>query len=403
LNDVGGGPTLEDMQPDADISIIREIMNEFADLTGLSPTARLPRRYLWTDAFAVCNLLEIYRQTRDDQYLDSALRLVGQVHHILGRHREDDPRSGWISGLPEKEGKRHPTQGGLRIGKKMNERKPTDPFDERLEWDRDGQYYHYLAKWMHALDRVSRVSGDPAYLRWAMELAKTAHARFTYRTAPGGPKRMHWKMSIDLSYPLVPAMGQHDPLDGFITYNQLQAAAARFSEVSAWPDLETEIEEMATICEGKSWATDDPLGIGGLLSDACKSAQLIIQVHFERSDLPEILLEAALLGLESVVRKNHLNLPASYRLAFRELGLSIGLHAVDMLRRLIDENPNHFKNKQQLHSLIQNLIRHAAFRQTIEKFWLDPANRKARSWTEHREINMVMLATSLAPDGYLAL
>jgi len=34
---------------------------------------------------------------------------------------------------------------------------------------------------------------------------------------------MHWKMSIDLSYVLVPSMGQHDPLDGLVTYCELQA------------------------------------------------------------------------------------------------------------------------------------------------------------------------------------
>jgi hypothetical protein len=39
--------------------------------------------------------------------------------------------------------------------------------------------------------------------------------------------------------------------------------------------------------------------------------------------------------------------------------------------------------------------------ETIEKFWLDRKNQKASSWTEHRNINMVMLATRLAPDGYL--
>ncbi|MGD9082806.1 MAG: hypothetical protein PVJ50_06225 [Desulfobacterales bacterium] len=41
--------------------------------------------------------------------------------------------------------------------------------------------------------------------------------------------------------------------------------------------------------------------------------------------------------------------------------------------------------------------------EAIEKFWLDPKNRRAKSWTEHQDINSVMLATSLAPDGYLKL
>ena len=162
-------------------SLVREIMIEFTTLTGLLPTGEVqPRRYLWTDAFAVCNFLELYRHTGDETYQQLALRLVDQVHRVLGRHREDDPRTGWISGLDEHEGSMHPTKGGLRIGKEMNERRPADPVDERLEWDRDGQYYHYLTKWMHALNRVSRVTRDATYNRWAIELAKTAHAGFTY-------------------------------------------------------------------------------------------------------------------------------------------------------------------------------------------------------------------------------
>jgi rhamnogalacturonyl hydrolase YesR len=155
----------------------------------------VPRRYLWTDAFAVCNFLELYRQTSDEKYKRLALRLVDQVHHVLGRHRDDDPRAGWISGLDEKEGAMHPTRGGLRIGKGMNERRPDDPYDEQLEWDRDGQYYHYLTKWMHALERVSRVTGDPTYRRWAIELVRR-HARFTY-IPHRRPETVYWKMSID--------------------------------------------------------------------------------------------------------------------------------------------------------------------------------------------------------------
>ncbi|NYT17698.1 MAG: hypothetical protein GKC06_06815, partial [Methanomicrobiales archaeon] len=157
-------------QPDP-TSRICEIMQDFARITGLDPPTVSPERYLWTDAFAVCNYLTLFQRTNDQAYRDLALCLVGQVHHVLGQHRPDDPRRGWISGLREQEGELHPTIGGLRIGKKLNERMSGEPFDERLEWDRDGQYYHYLTKWMHALSRVSRVTGDPVYLRWAVELA----------------------------------------------------------------------------------------------------------------------------------------------------------------------------------------------------------------------------------------
>src|SRR5512136_835283 len=236
------------MKQETSKAVVREIMMEFANLTGLSPPREVQRRYLWTDAFAVCNFLELYQQTKDEQYRQLALQLVDQVHTILGRHREDDPRTGWISGLREEEGEKHPTKGGLRIGKGMNERRSGEPYDEQLEWDRDGQYYHYLTKWMHALNRVCRVTGDSIYSEWAIELAKTAHARFTYLPPSRGQKRMYWKMSIDLSRPLVPSMGHHDPLDGLIAYLELQANAAEDSQKSTVLDLSAEITDMFNIC-----------------------------------------------------------------------------------------------------------------------------------------------------------
>jgi hypothetical protein len=390
------------MKTNTSRSVVREIMNEFADLTGLSADGKVRRRYLWTDAFAVCNFLGLYGRTGDERYKDLALRLVDQVHNILGRHREDDLRAGWISGLDEQQGKMHPTKGGVRIGKKINERKPEDPYDERLEWDRDGQYYHYLTKWMHALNRVSGVTGDPAYNVWAIELAKTAHSRFTYVPPSGGQKRMYWKMSIDLSSPLVQSMGQHDPLDGFITYTQLQATAAKDSE-NPTPNLSAEIADMAAICKGKKWATDDPLGIGGLLSDANKLAQLIISEDVGQTPLMEDLLDSSLLGLESYEKNSSLGLPAHYRLAFRELGLVIGLRAAEKLSGLIGKGPDLFEKRHILYLRIESLMRYTPLSKIIEKFWLEGKNRDASSWTEHRDINMVMLATALAPEGYLTL
>jgi hypothetical protein len=103
------------------------------------------------------------------------------------------------------------------------------------------------------------------------------------------------------------------------------------------------------------------------------------------------------------VRKNPLNLPADYRLAFRELGLSIGLRAVERLWRLVEEKPGFFSRKLALLPRIEKLMQYKSFRERIEMFWLENANQEAVSWTVHRDINMVMLATSLAPDGYLTL
>jgi len=391
------------MEQNASNSIVREIMIEFTNLTGLSSVIEVPRRYLWTDAFAICNFLTLYQQTGDEQYRELALNLVDQVHNVLGRHHDDDPRTGWISSLTEEEGRKHPTKGGLRIGKGMNERRADDPYDEQKEWDRDGQYYHYLTKWMHALNRVSRVTGDAIYNRWAVELAKSVHARFTYVPSSNGQKRMYWKMSIDLSYPLVPSMGHHDPLDGLITYLELQVTAVNDSRKSTQLNLSKEITDMANICEGKSWATDDPLGLGELLSAAYKLVQLIINESSEHTELLDILLASSLVGLQSYERQNPLKLSANYRLAFRELGLSIGIHAIKRLSGLIKRIPGDSKMKQHMHARIASLMRYTDYSNIIETFWLHATNRQAESWLAHRDINTVMLATSLAPDGYLSI
>lgn len=376
-----------------------ELMDAFAQRTGLTG-AQPPRRYLWTDAFAVCNYLGLSRSTGDPRYTELALHLVDQVHHTLGRHREDDQRRGWISGLDEQEGERHPTRGGLRIGKPLPERRPREPFDERLEWDRDGQYFHYLSKWMHALDQVARHTQQPRFNTWARELADIAWQAFSYQPVPHWEKpRMHWKMSIDLSRPQVASMGQHDPLDGYITSLQLRATAAALPGAPAQPDLEQATRQYAAMLQGSELTSADPLGIGGLLTDALRLQQLIAQDAAADAQLLEKLLEASVAGLHAYARNAELQLPAKYRLAFRELGLAIGLHAA---QRLQQQDTRHTQQRA-LIAPLRTLMQHQSLREMIETFWLDSRQQRAATWLEHQDINSVMLATSLAPDGFLVI
>lgn len=383
------------------LSIAQEIMTAFAHRTGLSSSGgKQPKRYLWTDAFAVCNCLFLYETTGEDRYRDWALKLIAQVHEVLGRHRPDDPRSGWISGLNDQEGERNPTCGGLRIGKPLNERPPMEAMDEKEEWDRDGQYYHYLTKWMHALDRTGRMTGKARYHRWATDLARTAHKGFTYRPASGGLTHMYWKMSIDLSRPLVTSMGQNDPLDGLITYHQLHAHA---SVPRAEADLSGEIADMTRVCAGKSWATDDPLGIGHLLWDAYKVALLIAANRFPETTLLDRMLESALEGLATYDRQGPWDLPHGYRLAFRELGLAIGLRAAEKIGNLVAEKPHLLTTCSFPERSVAALNRYLPLVERIQGVWLSPSARGDVSWHRHRDINEVMLATCLIPDGFLAL
>jgi hypothetical protein len=366
-----------------------QLMEHFAAHTR-ADAGQPARRYLWTDAFAVCAYLGLARATGNPAWRERALLLVDEVHHTLGRHRADDHRHGWISGLGETEGDAHPTAGGLRIGKPLPERAPGEPLDERREWDRDGQYFHYLTRWMHALDQLARTTREARYNQWARELGATAFGAFTYLPSPPQPtRRMHWKMSIDLSRPLLASMGQQDPLDGYLTTLQLRATAAS----PAQPDLEQESREYAAMVRRGDWATDDPLGIGGLLVDAWRVQQLSAQGVDVEPRLFDRLLDAARSGLAIYVRGGDLQLPARYRLAFREFGLAIGLHAVE---RMQAADPG---QRAQLETLAQYL----PLAGDIETFWLDPAQQRSATWIEHQDINTVMLAVSLVPDGYLDL
>ena len=281
----------------------------------------------------------------------------------------------------------------------MNERPPGEPLDEQLEWDQDGQYYHYLTKWMHALNRVARVTGDPTCNRWASELAKTAHSRFTW--GPSGRKRLHWKMSIDLSRPLVPSMGQHDPLDGLVTYEEIQATPIGDFARAELPELRAEVDDLVEICREQNWDTADPLGIGGLLFDAGRMAQLVVEGKFKNRDLLQAALDSAERGLEAFSVRSPFGLPAEHRLGFRELGLAIGLKGLGKIHNLIKENPGIFDNFLQKRT--ENLLRYVPYGERMETFWSEGKNRENASWMEHLEINMVMLATSLAPEGFLAI
>lgn len=389
------------MQKDKGLERAQDIMLAFADWTGIGNSDQAPRRYLWTDAFAVCNYLTLYRRTGDQQFMRLATDLVDQVHEVLGKFRADDPRSGWISGLGEQEGQRHPTAGGLRIGKKLPERQPGEPYDDKLEWDRDGQYFHYLTKWMHALQRAGAVTRETVYCRWAIELAKSAQAHFAYATLDKGPKRMYWKMSTDLSQPLIPSMGLHDPLDALVTYNELRYCSSAASDGSNFLDLGPEIRDAAQMCENRDWSTDDTLGIGGLLFDASRLLQLADKVEDARAQLAASLLETARKGVDNAIASNTFRAPAQYRLGFRELGLAIGLEAVPKLTALIRNLPA--TAESDLSKTPEDMSRFVPLAEAITAFWQAPPNQQTASWQEHLDINEVMLATSMAPDEFLSV
>ena len=380
-----------------------DLMTRFAVRTGLTVSDIAPTRYLWTDAFAVCNMLGSAKI--DPHAIKRALQLVEQVHNTLGRHRPDSVAKGWISGLTESEGAAHPTIGGLRIGKK-------EP--EGDGWDSDGQYFHYLTKWcvgmgllrakvchgsllsacnglpprppsprpplrQIALDQLTWATGDAKFAEWALELADTAHKKFVL--GPPGRRRMYWKMSVDLTRPLVASMGQHDPLEGYLTALQLEATRRTLPTLQIkGPDLSKALEDYRSLIDAASLASTDSLGIGSLLLDVSRLSQL----HVDQT-LLKVLVKNAKVSLDRFTQLADLRQPADRRLAFRELGLAIGLAAVART-----EHAGTFAPYQQIG-------------EQIKAFWEAPANRSMAMYIEHADINDVMLATCLAPDGVVCL
>jgi len=144
----------------------------------------------------------------------------------------------------------------------------------------------------------------------------------------------------------------------------------------------------------RALATNDPLGIGGLLVDAYRAAQ-VEQQGTRQIGLVHVLQDAALMGLCRDVDDPDLRRPALYRLAFRELGLAIGLATLDRDRwPAVDPGTERG---------LDRLMRFEPLRKEIEEFWLLEEHRRVESWLEHADINDVMLATSLEPDGFLRL
>ncbi len=360
--------------------IAQTLMEGFALRTGITKgeSGDPYRRYLWTDAFAVHSFFGLYQLTQEQKYQDYALKLIEEVHNKLGRFHPEDRRQGWISGLSEEEAKMHPTINGLRIGKSLRERRLDEPFDQQLEWERDGQYFHYNTRWIQALFQARQFTDEEQYDEWAAELC-LAGDKFIDKTRKQNV-RMYWKMSVDLSRPLVPSMGAHDPLEGLIT---LYTANERRPEM--FEDRKDLFTNFNIMCQTNDWSTTDPLGLGGLLLNIIRAAELQRKRELPESVKPEALLQNVNDGLDMYMRNYQSDSPAFARLAFRECGLSLGLRTV-------------WSHKETLENWgynIEPLRKYMHVADEIEDFWSNPENQAADTWTSHLDINEVSLASSI--------
>jgi hypothetical protein len=111
------------------------------------------------------------------------------------------------------------------------------------------------------------------------------------------------------------------------------------------------------------------------------------------------VLRCALRGLHALRRGSPFELPPGHRLGFRELGLAIGLRAVAPMSALSEA----MDDRGSVGGYLDALGGFVPLAERIEHFWLDPAHRATPTWAAHRDINEVMLATSLSPDGWFGI
>jgi hypothetical protein len=128
----------------------------------------------------------------------------------------------------------------------------------------------------------------------------------------------------------------------------------------------------------------------------------VLQIERRGMPVPPKLLPALLAdartGLDHLLGQSIWRMPADRRLAFRELGLAIGLQALERLDAAIPGD-----DPRGLTDLIRPLVEQRTLADRLVEFWLQPRHRQVATWTDHQDINDVMLATALAPAGYVQL
>jgi len=305
------------------------------------------RRYLWTDAFGVLAFVSIAdRYEKDgntseaDKYRRAADTLVRTVHCCLGAPRSSKSVDAMTVSETSPTG-----HVGLRIGK-VSSKKVTD-----YGMQYDGQYWHYIDKWLLALARSGHVQEG-------IQIAKTCFpVFFDTGDGTGWNGGIRWKLSVDASAPpsLQRAAASDDTLVALIVFSILEA-----HRTADMPSLREEIGLLNVALKGyRPRVTDDPLGWG-------------LEAMYDQW-LEGHPRKRALASLESsALHPSHLSLP------FRLYGAMIGA-------RLAGEG---VASPEKVDRLIELSLQHEA-------------QAAKRGFEEHSTINRVMLAACLLCPGSL--
>ncbi|KAF8477395.1 hypothetical protein BDZ91DRAFT_709176 [Kalaharituber pfeilii] len=355
-------------------------------------------RYLWTDAFALIDLLTLstkapYESARR-HYLHLASSLADTVHRVLGRTRFS--KQPLALATPTR-----PLAGGLRIGKPSN----SGP-------DCDGQYHHYITLWIFALCRLALATGERGRLDEAGQLMRVLHDWFVWNKdcKPASRPRIYWKMDVNLSKPLMTSEGNLDPIDGLVTALVLRNSMKKMVGAEAGAGMkkkdEVELERLDEIVKTYKrmvaskyveWGSGDPLDLGMALW----TGSWMVGLGREDKEVGgwgRTFLERALRCLERTPIASTRAAPSTLgrRLAFREMGFCLGIKAY-----LAMVGQNESEGAQRLEDVCKRILMEWEGHGAVPAPESESEAERELNRNELRAITAVMYAAALEPGVFL--
>jgi hypothetical protein len=181
-------------------------------------------------------------------------------------------------------------------------------------------------------------------------MAKAVLFRFITNVSAKRPK-MFWKLSMDLSQPIVDSEGNLDPIDGYVTYTRLQETSDDHHV------LDEELAALKKIVDDKveNYSSSDVLDLGMMLWTV---HWLVPQPTWPVSALWPAKLQHRVFEHLFVAIKNFrlFYLSKEKRLACREFGAALGLRtAVPLINKMLEYhasiNPGDLKTIESFNAL----------------------------------------------------
>jgi len=109
--------------------------------------------------------------------------------------------------------------------------------------------------------------------------------------------------------------------------------------------------------------------------------------YLRQTDLLKILLDSARLGFGGLWSNEPLEAPGQIPSGLPGVGIVHRFTGCEKIRAMVDENIDPGPMADILRTSMMALMGFEPLIETIEQYWLEPANQAAESWTGHLEIN----------------